>query len=514
MVHKSKQQAFIPGLYGLLFIPRLLRIAAPLIAILMAFAIQAGVEAQTPTQALSCEEPDAFKAAKLFDEAITGYTALLDKQSSLECATNGINEIALVRAEAQRLYGEGKVYESAKQPGRAKAAYIAGLSLDPHMADAKTALSRVLASASDDGASDAKSVDAMINAGALTAAKEKLKETLGTSQLELSDQLLDDLYFRPVRVQAQAGAYTEARESLKKVLGETGLPAPEDLKYLLDRFALVRAQANAGLHDEAKTELKKVITETGQTVPEDLTYLVEDKRGFRNSLRKNLGDQADAFQQGAEELARELGAIALGLGILFLPVLAFTLLYIWARRFWRSQMVLNLEIQDFGDGPAGDGMGKSVSTMVEEALQHLGGKRAALLTGTLDPAGLPDVGTATSQLKWVTNLMQWLLPPWTLALAGDLHWSTTKGAGLTVCLSDTQKKTVIDNITIWETEFGPPVPSKDPKAAAPYYGLAESAAIWTAYTIRGMDTANLFQRIGRRLLAIARSLPARPARAR
>jgi tetratricopeptide (TPR) repeat protein len=394
--------------------------------------------ATATAQAASCPDAQQLADAKLLDEAMSAFTRILKDHPNDLCADEGIKSVASAQSKARELFARGEAYESAGKKESARKDYIEALIIDPQLEEAETALTRLLQA---EGGDDLSSANALTEAGFLSESKESLKET----------------------VKASGAVSADVKEAVEKA-----------------HFAAAQALADAGLHDEARTELESVVKSTGLAVPEELSYLQEDKGGLRGTLRRELRTYSNA----GLGFVREIGAIG---GAMALVLVAIILFVLWGRRFKRSLSNLSLQIEDFDDGPSEGTIGKGVAQMVEEWFHHSylrqDPQRTDILTGTSDLSLPADVGAAATQLKLLTSLLQWLFPPKVFVLSGYLHYSNAKGAGMTVSLADNRKKAVLDNVTLWESEFGRVSP-QEPKVWQPFYNLAEPAAIWAAFKIR------------------------------
>nr|AAU83851.1 hypothetical protein GZ34G5_18 [uncultured archaeon GZfos34G5] len=243
-------------------------------------------------------------------------------------------------------------------------------------------------------------------------------------------------------------SYNESHEALAWVSG--------------DPFAAVRTLADMGRYTEAEGRLKKVIEQNpGIDVPEELEYLLGEK----------------IFFWRLPWWIRPLGELFIALLIVFLVV----------RRIYNLRKP-RLDIEDFDKGATNLDIGKGLAAMVEVSFKQIGesgahGSRPSLIAGPIEKFEIPaDVKSVHPYIKIMTQLFEWVFRPDVYTLSGYLQKpGGDLGAGLTLSLVRKKKGEIIANRTIWQKDFDPAITPPEEKDPAPYYRLAEPAAIWTLF---------------------------------
>jgi tetratricopeptide (TPR) repeat protein len=229
-----------------------------------------------------------------------------------------------------------------------------------------------------------------------------------------------------------------------------------------DPFAAVRTLADMGRYTEAEERLKKVIEKNpGIDVPEELEYLLGEK----------------IFFWRLPWWIRPLGELVLILAIVFLVV----------RRIYNLRKP-RLDIEDFDKGATNLDIGKGLAAMVEVSFKQIGesgahGSRPSLIAGPIEKFEIPaDVKSVHPYIKIMTQLFEWVFRPDVFTLSGYLQKpGGDLGAGLTLSLVRKKTGEIIANRTIWQKDFDPAITPPKEKDPAPYYRLAEPAAIWTLF---------------------------------
>lgn len=368
----------------------------------------------------TCEGANASRDVGLYEDALNAYAELLKNDTYRDCALAGIRE--LQDAQAKKHYELGQAYEDAKQYDLAYAEYKKALEINQTLACAQSGINE----------SRQKKAEESYRLG---IAYEKAKE------------------------------YKSARDAYINALGidPTFNKSYEALNQVSNRlFTEVRTLAGMGLYAEAGERLKKVVEENpGIDVPKNLTYLFGDK----------------IFFWRLPWWIRPLGELVLALLIVFLVV----------RRIYNLRKP-RLDIEDFDKGATNLDIGKGLAAMVEVSFKQIGesgahGSRPSLIDGPIEKFEIPaDVKSVHPYIKIMTQLFEWVFRPDVYTLSGYLQKpGGDLGAGLTLLLVRKNKGEIIANETIWQKDFDPAITPQEEKDPAPYYRLAEPAAIWTIF---------------------------------
>ena len=260
--------------------------------------------------------------------------------------------------------------------------------------------------------------------------------------------------------------FDEASAALDRLLLASDPPLTSE-----ERYQVVRNLERAGLHEAATEELKETIkaAEPGEPIPPDMKNLVGGTIWPWGQVRRWI-----------DPVVRTLAEFA----ILLLSLWAIVRFLSWLRR----QRRLRLDIQDFDKGATNLELGKALSAMVEEAFRKCDtlGKRSQveLLTGPIDKDKLPsNITPLDPRVSLIVQLVDFIVPPHVVTLAGSLQRSKTRGAGVSLTLTEGRRGEMLANKSIWLTEFDPRTASSETDAE-PYYDLAEPAAIWTLYSLQ------------------------------
>lgn len=277
-------------------------------------------------------------------------------------------------------------------------------------------------------------------------------------------ELARDEYVEAVRADP---TFDEASAALDRLL-----QPPATSTSLEQELEVVRALDAAGLHEAAEEELKEAIkaAKPGETVPSDMKNLVRGTKSPWGQIRY-------AVEPWARTIAEFL--------------IVVLLLLVLLRRFvpWLSrQRRLRLDIEDFDKGTAGLELAKALPALVEESFRKSDalGKRSRpeLLTGPIDKTGsLSNIANLDPRVNLISQLIDIVVPPHVVTLAGSLQKSKVRGAGVSLTLTDGRTGRMLANESIWLEDY-------DPKTALvaddskPYFDLAEPAAIWTLYSLQ------------------------------
>lgn len=241
--------------------------------------------------------------------------------------------------------------------------------------------------------------------------------------------------------------------------------------------------ANLGLHDQAREKLTTFITEHPETkVPPDLKYLFGGKRELWTWWPYIKVWGIPLLLTAAEVIATIVATIA----IVALAYVALRRRVIpWVRNFFHKMPFL--DVQDFESEVESMQGGKGFATMVEEQLGKTGGSDSGLRPGIVSapaaPLEVPASLLPTPYLKILSQLIGWVVPQRIVTLSGNLLAPGDQGSGLTLTLTESWTGKVIGNRTMWEKDYGTPLPVDESPNPESYYGLAEAAAIWASSSI-------------------------------
>jgi tetratricopeptide (TPR) repeat protein len=256
-------------------------------------------------------------------------------------------------------------------------------------------------------------------------------------------------------------SYNESHEALAWVSG--------------DPFAAVRTLADMGLYTEAGERFKEVIEENpGIDVPEELEYLLGGKIFFWR------------LPWWIWPMDKLIIAVLVMLQI-------------------RNLLRPRLDIEDFDKGATNLEIGKGLAAMVEMSFKQIGesgahGSRPSLIAGPIEKFEIPaDVMSKHPYIKIVYAFIEWLLRTDVYTLSGHLQKpGGDLGAGLTLSLVRKKTGEIMANETIWQKDFDPAITPSEANGPAPYYRLAEPAAIWTLFQDEAVrDKLSLRSRIKR-----------------
>jgi len=264
----------------------------------------------------------------------------------------------------------------------------------------------------------------------------------------------------------EAQQYDLAREEYKKALeiNSSYKDAQTALSNVSDLFTAVRTLTKMGLYTEARESLKKVVEENpGIDVPEDLKYLRGEEIFFW------------ILPWGIRPLV-ELLVVVIGVLVVWLI----------CRRI--ASRKPRLDIEDFDKGATNLDIGKGLAAMVEVSFKQIGefgahGSRPSLIEGPIEKLEIPAyVKSVHPYIKILSALFEWVFRPDVYTLSGYLQKpGGDLGAGLTLSLVRKKTGEIMANETIWQKDFDPAITQSEANDPAPYYRLAESAAIWTIF---------------------------------
>lgn len=283
-------------------------------------------------------------------------------------------------------------------------------------------------------------------------------------------ELARDEYVEALRADPTFDEVSAALDSL--------LQSPTAPTTFEQRLEVVRALERAGLHEAAVEELKEAVkAHPGESLPPDMRNLVGGTVSpwgeFRGWIDPRRSTAVDFLRFAAEVLI-----------LLLLLWVIFGRLVPWIRR----QRGLRLDIQDFDKGATGLELSKAFSALVEEALRECdtSGRRSRveLLTGPIDKdVGIRNITNLDPRVNLISQLIDVILPPNVVTLAGSLQRSKARGAGVSVTLTHGTTGRMLANESIWLQPY-------DPKTASvvddtePFYDLVEPTAIWTLYSLQ------------------------------
>ena len=88
------------------------------------------------------------------------------------------------------------------------------------------------------------------------------------------------------------------------------------------------------------------------------------------------------------------------------------------------------------------------------------------------------------EISQVMKILNFIFPPRLVVLTGTLHYSSKKGAGVTLQIV-LKKNRIIDEITLWQSEYDPQYKASSQSAEPEYfYRLAEPSALWLAWHLQ------------------------------
>lgn len=334
--------------------------------------------------------------------------------------------------------------------------------------------------------------DALLNAhlynDALTNYTDLLKQnpnlTCAQDGIQDAQRFLTIKSYEIGQAYENASQFNEARvayiETLKNYPGY--IPAQKALeKVSNNKFAAVQTLANLGYYTEAAARLKAVIDENpGTKVPDDLEYL-PGRSIFLWGYIRNL---IEIWGQTLAEI------VIFGLGLYILG---------WRIGPWiKGSFKTKLDIKPFDEGATGLQLGTGMMAMVEGSLMQIGPECGheymhLVAEGFENINKIPaDIKGASSEIKWVSNLIEWIFPTNVITLSGYLETSGSCGVGLTLSMVS-QTGEILGNITIWQKDYDTTIKPVEPTAVEDknmtsyYYSLIEPAAIWVFFKLNDLD---------------------------
>lgn len=301
----------------------------------------------------------------------------------------------------------------------------------------------------------------------------------------------------------KVSGYPEVAQAVvaKTIKADPSAEIPADLTTLSDaqlHLDAAEALSRVGLDTEANAELTTALTEDpGLDVPDELASPKRQTPWWR----RWLGAAGPWLVSIAEMVIAALAAVALVLLLCRVP-----------GRF-RVRLIIDPFTSDAKPDATTD-PGPDMTVAVRENYGRLreqsGGKALRMVSSSGEVSiGLPpEVAKDYPQAALIAALVGFvdrLAPSRTRKAIGYLRpRDPVRGAGLTLTLARRYGK-VFDEITIWESEYGPWPPHGENDPAQPAYDrLAVPAATWLMY-----ETGNLTLRrwLGRRLRVVRGSLP-------
>lgn len=381
-----------------------------------------------PANAASpCAVPDALRAAGLFPEADAAYRTLAATVPQDPCVPDGLRAL---RAERERR-------------------------------------ARVLAAAlRDTGVSEntAASLAAAIRSGAEGSIPTTFRsEVTGGDGFAIA---------RALKLAGYPGAAGEAVAA--RLAAKPDAELPDDLQRLSDaglHVATAEALARVGLDKESRDELTAALKlDPTLEVPDDLAEPNRQVSWWRDAL----GHYGPALRTATEIVIVALATVVL------------LLLSVRALKRFRARIT----ISEFVDTPASK-VGADVANAVREQYRRLrtenGGTNLTHVTAAGEAFGGPpkpivDAYPQAGIVFGLIGIVDRLLPSRNREVSGAIRpRDPIRGVGLSLTLARRYGK-VFDEITLWESTFGPPAPAdaKDGSATA-YDRLAVPAAVWLLY---------------------------------
>ncbi len=165
----------------------------------------------------------------------------------------------------------------------------------------------------------------------------------------------------------------------------------------------------------------------------------------------------------------------------------------------------SLDIGNFDKGTTALEIDKEFGAIVQEKymmLGHEGSMRVNMVEGAPDKFQIPtgvDVVPYFKFFKFLSEMIDWLFPPYVITLSGYLHKPGSLGSGITVALVVNQTKKILDSYTIWQNELDLETkPKKAEESIDPtsYYNLAEPVAIWVYFQLGRLSKKDKFKIMG------------------
>jgi tetratricopeptide (TPR) repeat protein len=192
--------------------------------------------------------------------------------------------------------------------------------------------------------------------------------------------------------------------------------------------------------------------------------------------------------------------------VIAIVLLAFAfviLITIFKIRHWIKGLLRpSLDIGDFDKGATGLEINKGLRAMVQEKyimLGHERGMRFNIVEGPSNNFQFPADVNVAPYFKFLSDLIDWLFPPYVITLSGYLHKPGIHGSGITVSLVVKRTKKILGSCTIWQNELDlETTPEKTEESIDPtsYYNLAEPAAIWVLFKLGNLDKKREFTMMG------------------
>lgn len=229
--------------------------------------------------------------------------------------------------------------------------------------------------------------------------------------------------------------------------------AESALKSALDYYqiASVEALVQQGLYPQALARLQDIQTghNSPTTIPEHLQFLHETPISQWLEFRRT---------NHRWRLWLEMGIVLL-IAIIILPVVCLVIR--WRLWPWLKELfLLHLKIHSFEDGPTDElKVGKGVTSLVQEVLsnsddQLLESHHLDLVVDSIESFQIPSelVGLAPP-IAILNDVLAWVAPPNILSVSGTIQYSTTKGTGLTIVLTENRTRKILQAHTFWKDKI-------------------------------------------------------------
>jgi|GEM_PF-1947896 len=288
---------------------------------------------------------------------------------------------------------------------------------------------------------------------------------------------------------AFAGA--DARDQANEAYGKALALRPDDpetrsalLRLTGGPFGAARRLAAAGEVEEARKLARKALEEQGGPLPEDLAFLFGGPWKPWRELRR-------AWSRWILPVLEML--LVLAVAALLAWVALRTVLSIIRRK-----LLVEAFDSDGVNAPPGSGFARLLQTHLSALAMGERGAPEPILTSQTETIAVPDlVGDLSPQTKPVVTAANALLARLTVKIyrvAGTLHSAGEDGPGVTIQLRRGNR--AVGSTTLWASQFShsaEPLPDGSP---APYYRLAEMAAVWLLFALGHLKERRRFRLLG------------------
>jgi tetratricopeptide (TPR) repeat protein len=257
---------------------------------------------------------------------------------------------------------------------------------------------------------------------------------------------------------------------IAEALVQLGRP---DLAYLQIQTAIAEDPSYFSATEIAPTDT------TAPSITPDGTESVTSKKMYEGKIENSFYAWTEKVKVYAIEVIEFIGI-----------ALAVLLIVFYLYRIFLHLFICKFDIGEFKEGVDITCKPKdSFQAMVEREIWRLS-SRNGLNERDIVYQPLEDIdlsGTTLfklSEIGQIIKVLNNLLPPKLIVLTGTLHYSNKKGAGVTLQMV-MRKKSIIDEITLWQSDYDPQFPSstQTPESEC-FYKLAEPAALWVAWHLR------------------------------